>query len=235
MEAYEEEVSALKEAQRAKIEGMDPHLDDIAAFEIACLEEIAAVQRPELAAFGFDIEQYVLGLDTVGTKLISGQDREFSEKERVYILDFVQSLRQNWEKNQIRILELDVQNLVLNSQMNEPFPEYAPNEELNELDNLHEKFRFVQQQIASEQFSGSIAQLGSFRVVKFTQIIQGLLYIIAIFFLLGYKKEQINVQNTNLLNWKHCQKQIIGGKEFTNDVLKLSYKYFTITNQNERG
>lgn len=54
----------------------------------------------------------------------------------------------------------------------------------------------------------SLANLSKTQTLKFASIIQGVLY------LLGYTKEDINLPNTNWLDWKSICKNIISSEDF---------------------
>ncbi|CAD8201854.1 unnamed protein product [Paramecium octaurelia] len=160
-------------------------------------------------------QQYIVCGDTLG------QDRKLSQEERNQLYDLIQQFGQSYQEKEIALLSEDInqqieyQNTIPEKleenyldQENQFVEQQAINlEELkqsNERDYNYEieciKFDFLKQQFTAKDFASTFLNLTKRRVIKFPNIIK------ALFYLLGYKKEEITLENK--LNWKIVASQI---------------------------
>ena len=88
----------------------------------------------------------------------------------------------------------------------------AIKEELDEEHKLHEteiaKFNFQAKYMSGGDFKKKVGVLCGFKVIKYRKIWQSL------FYLLGYKREEICYEDTNMLEWKKAKR--IFSKDFYN-------------------
>ena len=79
----------------------------------------------------------------------------------------------------------------------------AIKEELDEEHKLHEtdvaKFNFQAKYMSGAEFKKKVGVLCGFKVIKFRKVWQSL------FYLLGYKREEICAEATNMLDWKQAK------------------------------
>lgn len=75
----------------------------------------------------------------------------------------------------------------------------------------------VKEILSDKTLQEQFLSLRDYRVIKFPFIIQNILY------LLGYKREDINLPGTHQLNWKHVRHNLIND-EFFEKLLEYNHR-----------
>lgn len=240
IKAYSENVAqnqAEKEAKRTEItEKMDntagPHDDEYQRLA----EELEEFERnwedvPE-PVFEADVKMYVLCCDTLG------KDKEISLADREFIFDFCSHFKNSWETKELNLIKAqadalikyeidelpDEKNTILEEALERDHRAYIdsgfePDEALAGLDiryKENEAKRIVLlDQLGNLPAKRVLFELPDFEHIKFSSIVQ------LAFLLSGYKKEDINIPETDTLDWRKMK------HEFNEDLIKKleSYQY----------
>ncbi|CAD8091724.1 unnamed protein product [Paramecium primaurelia] len=197
------ELEHAEQLQNAENEEQKQQLEDEYQNYLSSLPQIV-----EPSFLGIQ-QQYIVCGDTLG------QDRKLSQEERNQLYDMIQQFGQSYQEKEIALLSEDINQQIeyhntipekleenYLDQENQFVEQQAVNlEELkqtNERDYNYEieciKFDFLKQQFTAKDFASTFLNLTKRRVIKFPNIIK------ALFYLLGYKKEEITLENK--LNWK---------------------------------
>ena len=64
------------------------------------------LQKPELPEYGFEVQRYVLCVDTMG------QDREIDESTQDYLINISEKIQKAWETTSKRILSEDIDRFI---------------------------------------------------------------------------------------------------------------------------
>ena len=163
-------------------------------------------------------ENYLFCLDTLG------QDREFSEKEKEFIRNILSFFSNTNERKEKEFLEKDKLARVESKRLQDDFIENQYQEIQDQMANDAEekltnteieidednremyKSFFYNNELKNKLISGplndQLKNLVKYRIIKYKKIFQ------ALFYLLGYKKEDICEQETNMLMWKKAHKLV---------------------------
>lgn len=95
-------------------------------------------------------------------------------------------------------------------------------QEMNEKQQLYEvelsKWERVVAHLQQDNVKEYLSHLSHFRVIKYQSLLQGLLLF------LGYKKQEINLPGSNVLDWKNVKVLISKDECFLNKMLEYDYK-----------
>eukprot|EP00825_Cyclidium_porcatum_P010125 TRINITY_DN1518_c0_g4_i2.p1 TRINITY_DN1518_c0_g4~~TRINITY_DN1518_c0_g4_i2.p1 ORF type:complete len:668 (-),score=196.14 TRINITY_DN1518_c0_g4_i2:102-2105(-) len=203
-----------------KLKEMEEAGEDTTEFTKNFKAEMDAMEVIKESDIINDKKEYVVCADTMG------QDCEITEDNRKFLEDYVKLFAQSWEQKEVELLKKDIDKQITylhslpanykdlvdnyNDQEEKSAEEKAPQfeefKEKNEkeytfeldcakLDKLKE---LLEDKVVQEYFLG----MKEFRVLRFPIILQNILY------LLNYKREEINIPNTHLLNWKYVKEMI---------------------------
>ena len=175
-------------------------------------------------------EKYVVCLDTLG------QDRQFSEEEKKFVLDFVKFFSIQWEFREKKQLEIDKMKKVEASIENNEFKETQYNDAIEKINNnaktdmgnsefniteettefytLYFQTRSLCAYLSSSPMKEKLLTLKDYKIIKYPKVIQMLYY------MLGKKKEDICEPDTNKMKWKKA-------KEFLNENLLEELQKYT--------
>lgn len=212
-EAYQEAQDAENEEEMARIQEEYSNL---------VYEEIAGPVYSPMK------KEYVVCMDTMG------QDEEISGEKRNEIELFVDYFRRGWETTEKDLLSRDIQTQVdyLNSvNAEEQISRFLDAEEaaasskdttgLEEAEANYEmdcaRLSKVVEHLRETETKEWFFNLSKYRICKFPYLWQGLM------FLLGFKKEEVDLPGTNVLNWKQV-KPLIFTEEFYNKMLEYDHK-----------
>eukprot|EP01022_Parablepharisma_sp_SALTPOND_P015998 TRINITY_DN2300_c0_g1_i1.p1 TRINITY_DN2300_c0_g1~~TRINITY_DN2300_c0_g1_i1.p1 ORF type:complete len:516 (+),score=106.09 TRINITY_DN2300_c0_g1_i1:2776-4323(+) len=159
---------------------------------------------------------YVICLDTLG------QDREFTSEQKAFVLETIKKYKQMWEENEKARLtsdrKLKEEEKEKDTEFNEKLaagiqeeedkvvdekvaviPEDVGEEEKRAREKLI-RWEHKVKQITSGPLKDKVLELNKYNVVKMTRIMQTL------FYLLGFKREDLCEPETNKLFWKKARK-----------------------------
>lgn len=166
--------------------------------------------------------KFVVCLDTMG------QDRAFTDSQREFVLDSIQSFSDTWTRIENNNLRGDIQkrldtfkkdkdyfdgeaahNLAAEEEkfiddyydgLDDPVDEESKNER-----NPLLKLQFLQHKLCSDEWKKEILEFKNYRVVKFPRFWQ------SFFYFLGYSREEICEEGTNKLFWKKAKNKLNDG------------------------
>jgi hypothetical protein len=163
-------------------------------------------------------KEYALCADTLG------EDRPLTPEEMKFIDQMASLLANSWEETEKRLLSQDVDyhlKITQNYNAREYFDEFdirhkdltddkikekdIPNDMMEEEKNYHylcAEVEALRSLLQSEDGKDKLKELKQYRVLRFRQLIQNA------FYLLGYTKEEINLPETNYMNWKEARHKI---------------------------
>jgi len=195
-------------------------------------EEWKNIEWPLIEEKEFESEErkFVLCVDTLG------EDRELTEEEKTYISELATNFVNCWEESERRQLSKDI-DLYIEAQKNvnkEEFVEnmasklneemstqYQEDEADSEAKQNYKKAaiaaEFYKNKLLEEDVKKMIKSLSEYRVVKFKPLIQNVMYF------LGYKKGQVNIPGTNVLEWKEVKK-IISKDDFFSKLENYEFR-----------
>ncbi|EGR33760.1 hypothetical protein IMG5_039650, partial [Ichthyophthirius multifiliis] len=181
----------------------------------------------------FELKEYVLCADTMG------QDRPLKQEEITYLEDYVILFANSWEEMERKILLKDVDlqikylqelpiDLIEKYDTQEAYIEEETKQQIDEMKEGNEKnYQFQIDNIKLQKLKLQICEdedlkkhifyLKNFRIIKFPKILQN------IFYLLGYKRESINIENTHILDWKKT-KEFINENDFFQKILNYQHQ-----------
>jgi hypothetical protein len=195
-------------------------------------EEWKNIEWPEIEEkeFEYDDRKFVLCVDTLG------EDRELTEAERNYVSDLATNFVKCWEESERRQLSRDIDLYIeaqrtvnkeefvenIASKLNEDInTQYQEDEADSEAKQNYKKAaiaaEFYKNKLLEEDVKKLIKSLADYRVIKFKPLIQNVMYF------LGYKKGQVNIPGTNVLEWKEVKK-IISRDEFFDKLENYEFK-----------
>lgn len=221
LKAYTESVTENTTLKQAKLDEINEKMDatggpsDEEYQRLA--EELEELEQnwenvPE-PVFEADTRLYVLCCDTLG------KDKEISEADRAFIYEFCTHFKNSWETKELDLIKAEAETLIRYEAEEQPeekiilFEEALerdhkahlsdigePDEGLGGLDvryNEHEAKRTVLlEQLFSDPVKRVLFDLATFEHIKFSTIPQ------LAFVLAGYKKEDINLPDSDTLNWR---------------------------------
>eukprot|EP00828_Plagiopyla_frontata_P005449 TRINITY_DN1218_c0_g1_i2.p2 TRINITY_DN1218_c0_g1~~TRINITY_DN1218_c0_g1_i2.p2 ORF type:complete len:401 (+),score=80.10 TRINITY_DN1218_c0_g1_i2:692-1894(+) len=174
-------------------------------------------EEPEYPSVKMD---YVVCLDTLG------QDREISEEDQHYFESIVHTMGEKWEECERQLLHRDVElqvqylesissnfEVILDNFLNEEENFIIEKQEMlnefkdREFELMYEteciRLERVRMQLQDPEIARYLYMLKDYHIVKYSQVFQIALYLI------GYKKQDINIQGTNILDWNSFRKNIL--------------------------
>ena len=193
-----------------------------------------ALEPVQEAAFQTIRKEFVVNCDTMG------QDREINQNDQNFLNDFVKLFAKSWEDTEHEELskDIDFQLEYLESLGQTPAKEIAENfnaeeekyaeERRIELEEFKEKEKELNyhldcfkleklcQVLGAKEVKDWVFHLTKYRVVKYLSVFQ------AIWYLLGYTKEDLNTPGTTVLNWKNAKNWI--KEEFFTEVLNFDHR-----------
>ncbi|KAM3142503.1 hypothetical protein pb186bvf_005405 [Paramecium bursaria] len=195
---------------------------------------LAGLEKLNEPVFQTQKKELVLCMDTLG------QDREIPQNEREEIFNLAGILTKSWELAEIAALQSDIDRQIkYQESFGQPVKEiletlqmeddqyveansekFAEFKELNEKKYLYEieclKLDRIRERLQDREFSLQLLALAEYRLIKFPSIIQSALY------LLGFPKEDINIPNTNKLNWRKVQQ--MWNEELLSQITSYSHR-----------
>jgi hypothetical protein len=190
------------------------------------LEELEFEKVPE-PEFEFETLNYIMCCDTIG------KDVEISGEHRKLIVEICQHFRDSWEESELNYLRTDAERFIEaekgadNEDRGFGFTEAEEREvqqnnaEINELSEIEGFYRAdeyrlsaVKEQLQSSSVMKSLLGLQEYRFIKHARVIQNVLYLV------GYKKKEINLEGTNLLDWP-----LVRTKYFNEEMVKKLTDY----------
>lgn len=219
--AYNENLSENTALKQAKLDEIHERMDNTggpADEEYERLaEELEDIEQnwevvPE-PVFEADLRLYVLCCDTLG------KDKEICLEDRTFIFEFCTHFKNSWENKELDLIKKQAEALIkygIDEQPLEKIDELEmaldrdhkaylsdigePDETLGGLDiryNEHEAKKVIlHEQLAADPVKRVLFDLAGFEHIKYSTIPQ-LAFIIA-----GYKKEDINLPDSDTLNWR---------------------------------
>jgi hypothetical protein len=182
--------------------------------------------------FEADPKMYVLCCDTLG------KDKQIPEENREFIFEFVTKFRTSWENRELRLIkeqasafikyeeeELPEEKLfnleeTLEREHKAHIESIDPDETLGGLDLKYKeneaKRIVVVEQLYSEQVKRTLLSAAQFQHIKFSTIPQ-LAFIMA-----GYKKDEINLPDSDVLDWRKMRNHF--NEELLNKLADYEYR-----------
>ena len=230
----EDKETRLKEHQekeanlRNAIEDAQKNGEDSAAFEeeLRTMEFVDATEAP----FPSIKKEYVLCCDTLG------QDREILLEDRIFINRYAETFAQSWEKCEENLLSLDIDRYIayrttykideLQANWNAAEDRAADERQKslpaelteNEVNYQVEQARCdAAKQALLTEAKEHLTLLPEYRLIKYSYILQQVLYF------LGYTKSEVNIPETNILNWKKVR-TMLNDEQFFNKINEYNYQ-----------
>lgn len=220
LKAYAESVRESEAQKQAKLDELNEQLENakINNEEEAQrindeIEEIEANWEPvPEPVFEADPKMYVLCCDTLG------KDRQISKEDRDFIFDLSQHFKSSWENRELRLIKDQAEAFIKYEIEERPEErlfsleeslerEYKMNMEIIDPDEtlagLDVKYKeneakrvVLLEQLYSEGVRKTLLSLANFQFIKYMTVVQ------LAFILAGYKKEDINLPDTDTLDWR---------------------------------